>query len=853
MKKGICGIALILCMLFITANYCYAVNPTYEFSDSYKNSQYYKNLMNVTLTGNQGTDIVNVALSQYGYTEGNYSGDYGGSSNGSNNYTEYQRMPGVTSGQGVANAGWCAAFVSWCARQAGISTSIIGNSTTSSISNFGLQKTSTPKKGSLAFVQFDSDVNIDHTALVYDVDDTYVYTIEGNRNNKVEKKKYYKSSGKQVNYSATYIEFYGNPAYTETAPTPSAPTNVKVNIYGTDVTVSWSASANATSYDVYLIQSPWGWSDIKYSKSTTSTSYKFTGISPGSYKAFVIARPNNNTVQSSWVSFTVNPLPSAPTNVKVSIYGTDVTVSWNASANATSYDVYLHQEPWSWNDIKYSASTYNTSYTFNNVAPGEYCAFIIARPNTNNIQSTWISFKVYSSAPETPVIRSDVNYSHINWPVIISWDAVPNAEYYLYYITEYPEGYAYTSYTQKGTVTENKLIITGLPSGRYSVLVNAYNTYGGSNRSNWATFDIYDSDYTPVVTKTFNGHIYALYDYEMSWTFARDLCEDMGGHLITITSEEEQQFVSNLMKLGSKDAYWLGAFCSNAETKKYNWVTGEEFDYNAWYGYGDQPSVSGEYGEQQLYAEIREAYYNCWDDVKNTAKNNKGFIIEIEPDEKYISNYIIYKGSKYMLIDKNSTWTEAEQYCKEIGGQLCVIENSDEQKIIDNLLETGTRKWYFLGAKKENDIWNWIDGSSGNNIDWKNNIDGWNGIYLMQYNTGKCIPLDNTYYPADHINNIGFVCEIPCANVESHVEKTDSNYIITNTLYNISEPCEIIALGYNCGTLTNVEKIKYNNENNNIELIGNIDEIRVFVWDSIGGLKPLCTPEIIPESEFITN
>ncbi len=212
MKKIICSILTITMILAMITN-SFVAAASYEFSESYENSVYYTNLKNVEITGNQRIDIVNIALSQYGYTEGNFNGDFGGASNGNQNYTEYQRMPGVTSGQGNADAGWCASFVSWCARQAGIPQSIIGNSTTSNINNFKLEKSSTAEIGSFAFIQFDKDVNIDHTALVYDVDDKYIYTIEGNRGDKVDKRKYNKSNGKQYNYSDVYIEFYGNPNY----------------------------------------------------------------------------------------------------------------------------------------------------------------------------------------------------------------------------------------------------------------------------------------------------------------------------------------------------------------------------------------------------------------------------------------------------------------------------------------------------------------------------------------------------------------------------------------------------------------------------------------------------------------
>lgn len=91
---------------------------TYSGSSSYKSGKYYTNLTNVTLTGDQRTDIVNVAKSQIGYQEGSSSSQLSGTIKGSANYTEYGRWYGL---QDM----WCAMFVSWCAHVAGIPTSVV--------------------------------------------------------------------------------------------------------------------------------------------------------------------------------------------------------------------------------------------------------------------------------------------------------------------------------------------------------------------------------------------------------------------------------------------------------------------------------------------------------------------------------------------------------------------------------------------------------------------------------------------------------------------------------------------------------------------------------------------------------
>ena len=116
-------------------------------------------------TGNQRIDIVGVALSQIGYMEG------------ANNDTKYGDW------YGLPNQPWCAMFVSWCARQANIPTSVLKNSAVAAPDSnyFNIPYYSgssyTPKPGDLFFT-----TSFSHVGLVYYVDGDYFYTIEGNSN-----------------------------------------------------------------------------------------------------------------------------------------------------------------------------------------------------------------------------------------------------------------------------------------------------------------------------------------------------------------------------------------------------------------------------------------------------------------------------------------------------------------------------------------------------------------------------------------------------------------------------------------------------------------------------------------------
>lgn len=83
------------------------------------------------------------------------------------------------------------------------------------------------------------------------------------------------------------------------------------------------------------------------------------------------------------------------------------------------------------------------------------------------------------------------------------------------------------------------------------------------------------------VKGTFNGHEYAVYNKGITWAQAKSACEDAGGHLVTIGSQEEQDFVWSLIKDNEKEGYWIGL--SDTETEgTWKWVTDEPVKYTHW-------------------------------------------------------------------------------------------------------------------------------------------------------------------------------------------------------------------------------------------------------------------------------
>lgn len=134
----------------------------------------------------------------------------------------------------------------------------------------------------------------------------------------------------------------------------------------------------------------------------------------------------------------------------------------------------------------------------------------------------------------------------------------------------------------------------------------------------------------------FGGHHYQIFDdnKEIRWTDARVKCEEMGGHLVTITSAEEQQFVEELIREGSNVFYWIGATDSGAQPNQYYWVTGEAFNYDNWREGQPDNGDWGVGGTEDYIGMLRidvpkyKGLAYTWNDFRDNPNDNHGYVCE---------------------------------------------------------------------------------------------------------------------------------------------------------------------------------------------------------------------------------
>ena len=170
-----------------------------------------------------------------------------------------------------------------------------------------------------------------------------------------------------------------------------------------------------------------------------------------------------------------------------------------------------------------------------------------------------------------------------------------------------------------------------------------------------------------------NGHFYDFYtsanNQGITWETARAAAEGQShlgvpGHLITITSAEEQAFFASLPRDG-RWLYYLGGSQSPAATASdqgWSWVTGEPWEYTAWArlsGPQLEPSdtVGGvfpghEDGTENYLSTYPNAVgnYSMWNDIGSEPFGRVvGYVVEFPVPEPSVATLALTLGGLGML------------------------------------------------------------------------------------------------------------------------------------------------------------------------------------------------------------
>lgn len=145
-----------------------------------------------------------------------------------------------------------------------------------------------------------------------------------------------------------------------------------------------------------------------------------------------------------------------------------------------------------------------------------------------------------------------------------------------------------------------------------------------------------------VAIRSFNGHKYYLIDNSalIGWNDAKQYCKNVfGGYLVSITSKEENEFVTGLLK----EFNYSDAFIGGSDREKegeWKWESGESWSYSNWGA--NQPDDYKAYEGGQDYLRIGQD--GAWDDFNSMADISgteiKSFICETDINEFSINYHL---------------------------------------------------------------------------------------------------------------------------------------------------------------------------------------------------------------------
>ncbi len=312
----------------------------------------------------------------------------------------------------------------------------------------------------------------------------------------------------------------------------------------------------------------------------------------------------------------------------------------------------------------------------------------------------------------------------------------------------YPSG---TSYEIKDIKPQNGCVFDGTVDRTY----NGYYSAGLSGTfGDQPGFDVFlsFSGLTPTLewSAYLNGHTYDFYSARRTWKGASEYAESLGGYLMTVTSEKEQQLINQYLTQKSADArLWLGATDDNNDGE-WRWITNEPFEFANW-------SV-GETHNNNGYLGASSGGY--WSDLVGDPVDITGFIVEFEPLRIATAGL---NGSEYVLYGINTSWQSANSFAGSVGGHLVTISSADENAVVNALAaEVSGSVWIGAIDKDHDRRWSWVTGETFDFDKWNakepNNANG------VEY----CVELDSTGgwndVPDVYWNIGGFIVEFepPC-------------------------------------------------------------------------------------------
>lgn len=129
---------------------------------------------------------------------------------------------------------------------------------------------------------------------------------------------------------------------------------------------------------------------------------------------------------------------------------------------------------------------------------------------------------------------------------------------------------------------------------------------------------------------TWQGHRYQVFENQAStWVEAENYCQSLGGHLATISCQEENDFIYQVMvNAGYTSAYF--GLTDHDKEGTWIWVTGEPVTYTNWHS-GEPNSENANEDYALFYYKYKDKTWNDGNFEYSIGNKGSAFICEWDP------------------------------------------------------------------------------------------------------------------------------------------------------------------------------------------------------------------------------
>lgn len=236
-----------------------------------------------------------------------------------------------------------------------------------------------------------------------------------------------------------------------------------------------------------------------------------------------------------------------------------------------------------------------------------------------------------------------------------------------------------------------------------------------------------------VVYNSANGHYYEYVDATLTWEEALVAATErthngLSGHLATITSSDENTFVTSNLTFATAAA-WAGGYQERKGSEpsgSWKWVTDEVWSYTNWRS--TEPNNDGDENALHVYSADSWAG-GAWNDHSG-ANDWQGYIVEYDSYGFTGAGTVFSNGGHYYEhVDATLTWDEAriaalQRSYSGLRGHLVAITSSSENDFVtSNLTFAAADAWaggyQQDGGTEPDGGWGWVTGETWSYTNWR--------------------------------------------------------------------------------------------------------------------------------------